>query len=132
MRLSRYTIRVRRLTLLLLFLLASGCGNLGGSSASGISGMVVSSPGCPATAGRTPCPDRPLAFGIEVIEPSKGTVLTSFFSDSFGKFSMNLPPGDYTLRTLNNGSPRVVSGRTVQVKEGRRTEITIKVDSGIK
>ncbi len=97
----------------------------------GIEGVVLIGPMCPVMRADTPCPDRPYAAVISVLDAERAPV-AQFESDDQGRFRLALAPGEYLL------SPESPDGFTrggeqlVTVSAGRFVSVTIHYDSGIR
>lgn len=117
----------------ILLLAACGNGGGGGEPASGVRGIVRLGPVCPVeVAGGSPCPDIPF-HGVVTASNASGEV-ARVETDLAGRFRMSLPPGTYTVVAVPNGTgalPAPVS-RTVVVRVGSFTRISLEVDSGIR
>ena len=108
---------MRRLAAFVLAL-AAGCG--GGTAAardSGIEGLVTIGPQCPVERIDQPCPDKPLAAEVTIVERGSGKVVASVRSDKDGRFAVRLDPGDYTL------SPVVPRGG---IGSGKPVDVTVQ------
>lgn len=98
---------------------------------SGIDGRVTIGPTCPVQRIDSPCPDRPYEVTLTVLDGSMREVAQTR-SDSSGHFRLMLSPGTYTLRPPMTGVSATARGQTVEVAEGRFTEVQIVFDSGIR
>lgn len=122
-------------TAMVAVLVLTACGN-GGSEplSSGIRGRALAGPQCPVVQAGSPCPDKPIEVSVDVLNES-GDRVTTFRTDSDGRFEVDLPPGEYTLDPLppNPDSP-FPSGvqQMVIVESGRFTDVTIQYDTGIR
>jgi hypothetical protein len=117
-------------------LLLAGCGPSlpDAPPNTGIMGQALLGPNCPVVQEGQPCPDRPYVDAeIDLLDDS-GRTLTTLTVDAAGAFRVDLPPGRYTLvpRPLE-GVPFPTAGeQTVEVTEGRYTEVIVSYDSGIR
>jgi hypothetical protein len=117
-----------------LTLLLAACGaGLGAQPGTGIEGLITTGPMCPNQ--QSPCPDRPVATEVLVLDVS-GQQVTTFKSDSTGHFKVDLPPGTYTLKPVTSSSapgvPPYASVTTVTVVQGKYTSVQLRFDTGIR
>jgi hypothetical protein len=101
---------------------------------SGVRGVVVVDAGCPPTAGERACPTGPLAARLRFVAEGGGPPAREVVSGPDGTFSVVLPPGRYDVLPDNEAGalyPRA-DPATVEVHEGRFTELTIRFDSGVR
>lgn len=102
----------------------------------GISGTVLLGPTCPVM--RNPpdpqCADKPYATSLEVTTVDGTKVITRFSSDTQGKFKVNVPPGEYIIRSIptNNFYPRCGTSETIRVKLHEFTNAPVSCDTGIR
>ena len=95
----------------------------------GIHGTILAGPACPGPARLdSPCPDRPVAMTIEVVNGSD--VAATITSDAAGTFSVSVAPGSYTLRS-KNGLP-ILRSQAVVVISGQYTNVELHADTGIR
>ncbi len=101
----------------------------------GVRGTVLLGPSCPVM--RNPpdpqCADKPYQSTFVITTLGGNRVIKSFSSDIAGKFKVNLPPGEYSIRSAstNNIYPRC-SSNDVTVRVGIFTDIPISCDTGIR
>ncbi len=101
-----------------------------------IFGTVLLGPNCPVI--REPpdpeCADKPYETSLVVTTADGARVIKEFNSDSNGKFNVDLPPGEYAIRSaaIANIRPHCSSNGTVRVKSNDSTEIVISCDTGIR
>jgi len=90
-------------------------------------------PMCPVIQEGQACPDQPYAVKLE-IENRAGRVIARSSSDEKGKFRIPLEPGEYWLMPVpsNPGGPPSAAPIPFQVKEGKWTNLTVLMDSGIR
>jgi hypothetical protein len=134
---------MRLARVLLLLALVAGCGDSavrtngdagGGSSGSGIEGIVLVGPQCPVERADSPCPDRPLPDAeFRVVKRPSGDVVRTVRSGKDGRFRVALDAGDYTLEPVP-GSGGFPFGKPtdVTVRAGAYTNVTVSFDSGIR
>ena len=106
-----------------------------GQSGSGIQGIVLLGPTCPVE--RNPpdpqCADKFYQTSL-VVTTSDGTqTIKTFSSDADGKFSVQLPPGAYAIRSAPSSSmlPRCSTG-TIDVGTAAYASTNIYCDTGIR
>lgn len=97
----------------------------------GIEGMVTIGPTCPVERVGSPCPDRPYEATIAVLD-SAGRQVAEARSGADGHFLVLLPPGTYTLRPRQSGTPPHAAEVTVTVAAGYMTDVQVAFDSGIR
>ena len=102
-------------------------------SGSGIRGMVTIGPTCPGPARPGQACTQPYA-AVLVITKRDGTEVARVTSGDDGKFSIDLPPGDYTIVPKNESGSRLpVAGPTEgSVPSGRFFEVGIQFYTGIR
>ena len=101
-------------------------------SGSGIEGVITISPSHPGPT-REGVPDsRPLGNTNLVVQNAAG-VVTTFTTDTEGRFRVPLPPGHYTV-SLKDGQRRI--GRfgpfEVDVTAGKMTTVAWQCDTGMR
>jgi hypothetical protein len=118
---------------MLLLFGSSGCAG-GGQAASdtGIRGIVLLGPMCPVEVLGSPCPEEPMAH-TEVQVVRHGDVVATVISESDGTFEVGVPPGDYVVRAVVEGSgPPTAKPVSVTVHGGAFADVQVLVDSGIR
>ena len=102
---------------------------------SGITGTVLLGPTCPVV--RNPpdpqCADKPYRTTLAVTTVDGARVVTTFTSDSNGTFSVQVPPGEYAIRSAaaSNILP-YCSDEHVVVRASAYTTTTVRCDTGIR
>jgi hypothetical protein len=99
----------------------------------GIQGMVQVGPTCPVERINSPCPPHPLAATV-VVRDGAGAEVARFTSGADGRFTVDLPPGTYSLTGLTLGStpmPRPIP-TSVTVTQGTYVTVNVEYDSGIR
>ncbi|MHB8491118.1 MAG: hypothetical protein ACYDA6_02740 [Solirubrobacteraceae bacterium] len=127
-----------RLVALAMFVALVACGSaLGRAPDSGIVGRIVAGPTCPVE--RVPpvpgCAPRALVATLRIRRVGSRAKTTRVRSQSDGRFRVSLPPGTYTVQALPQAGsplPRPPSPRSVQVRQGHFTAVTITYDTGIR
>jgi hypothetical protein len=127
---------MRRLSILLLFVLsavAACAGDAAGDGTSGIEGRVTIGPQCPVMLEGSPCPDAPYVAIVRVVQD--GTEVATGRSAQDGSFRISVAPGRYVVEgiPLEEGG-MVVAGAQhhVVVTAGRYTRVDLAFDSGIR
>jgi hypothetical protein len=112
---------------------ASACGSSGPGSAgeATVTGRVLSAPSCPVERADSPCPPRPVANASVVALRGQETV-ASTHTDATGRFRLQVQPGRYLIRATNVGGLGSTAEKSVLVKAGQTTRLTLTVDSGIR
>lgn len=98
---------------------------------SGIEGVVTIGPTCPVQRIDSPCPDRPYAAEIIVLDGARKRV-AGVASGADGRFRILLPPGVYTLSPQHKNALSNAPEQLVTVVAGRITSVQIVFDSGIR
>lgn len=101
---------------------------------SGIIGTVTLGPTCPVQ--RTPpdsvCADRPYATTLDLLSMS-GVMLKKITVDESGKFTVNILPGQYQIKSASAALyPRLTQGGPIVVVANTYTTVHIQFDSGIR
>jgi hypothetical protein len=97
----------------------------------GTYGTVTAGPTCPVERPDQPCPPQPVSAQIDA-QDSTGRVAGTTHSDSQGRYTLPLPPGDYTLNaSTGNSMPRCQPVK-VTVTSGSPTRADISCDTGIR
>ena len=110
--------------------------NIVPTTSSGIKGTVLLGPTCPVL--RNPpdpqCADKPYQTALSLTTPDGLKVLQYFSSDSTGKFSIDVSPGNYMIRqTVGIASyPRCRSTGIISVQANTYTQSTVYCDTGIR
>lgn len=140
------SVRTHRLPLLALAgllacLLVAGCSEIGINldtppPPSGIRGLVLLGPTCPVAASPganepVPCL-TPYAATLVVLD-SENAVVARVTSGSDGKFSVDVPPGDYVVAPeTGSDSYPIAQPQSVTVAAGQYVEIQVNYDTGIR
>jgi len=78
-----------------------------------------------------PCPDKPWE-GVVAVEDLSGRQVTRTTTDAEGRFSIELPPGEYVLVTLTDGFLPAPANLTITVVADQVTHAELLLDSGIR
>lgn len=101
-----------------------------------IYGSVLLGPVCPVM--RNPpeaqCADKPYATSLAVTTPDGARVIKTFSSDATGKFSVEIPSGQYAIRSaaVANILPYCQSNGTFTVPVNDSVEVQVSCDTGIR
>ena len=99
---------------------------------SGIEGQTLMGPACPGPVQvDTPCPDTPVQATITILNANTEQI-AQVESDSQGLFTINLPPGVYTLQPEPLSVIQHAEPMTVTVVAGDFVSVIIAYDSGIR
>lgn len=97
----------------------------------GIRGVVTIGPTCPVESASSPCPPRP--FDGIVRATGAGDVVVEVHTDAQGRFVFDVEPGTYTVTAVTPTPPfPAASPLTVVVTPGAYTNVTLRMDSGIR
>jgi hypothetical protein len=100
----------------------------------GIRGNVILGPRCPVVReGERGCDDVPYQTSL-MLTPADGTnALRTFSSDEKGRFSIQVPPGEYMIYdAATSVLPECATRVAVIVEDGIYAETTVYCDSGIR
>ncbi len=113
------------------------CPNPGSTTtATGITGTVLLGPTCPVV--KDPpdevCADKPFETSLAVTTADGARVIAEVRSDARGAFVVNVPPGEYAIRSAAaaNILPYCGSGETIRVPVQGFVEATVRCDTGIR
>jgi hypothetical protein len=122
--------------LVLIAILALGCGSEQEAAApadSGVRGLVLLGPHCPAEQADMPCPDEPFEAEIRVVDPGSGEVVATTRSGKDGRFVVELAPGSYMLEGVSPGEAFPFAKPVdVTVEPHAFTNATVAFDTGIR
>lgn len=103
-----------------------------------LKGTVIKSPTCagPQRVGQICEAPYPNGEFILYREEGRGNVhlveIKSVKTDSLGKFTTNLEPGNYKLKNLKSGIGNDVTNNDINIVAGKTTTITFNIDTGIR
>jgi hypothetical protein len=125
----------RHLALAVLWLLAA-CGPATATSSptSGVEGQVTLGPMCPVLNLESPCPDRPYATRLDVMDHTQQRIIVTINTDQDGRFRQPLPPGDFVLVPAggsNGGLPRA-NPTPFHLAPDEWLTLDVSYDSGIR
>ena len=111
------------------------CGNGDGSdepppSDSGIRGVVLAGPQCPAVTAVSPCPDLPWDGIVRI--SSGGDEVAEVATDAQGEFRLTVEPGTYEVTPIVADGIASADAKSVTVVAGRFAEVALGVDTGIR
>lgn len=115
----------------------SGCGasepGQGGGD-TGIRGVLLSAPGCPAESMASPCPGMGLVGQVQVTRAGTSEVVAEAVSSAHGDFRVTVPAGRYVVRASSStGVMRPPTSRAiVTVQPHQVARVTLRFDSGIR
>ena len=99
-----------------------------------IEGTVQAGPTCPVERIDSPCPDRPIEADVTILDGA-GAVVARARSDAHGHFTVEVPPGSYTVRgepPATGPFPRPAQPVEVTVVAGATAAVTLTYDTGIR
>ncbi len=104
------------------------------SGTSGIKGSVLLGPQCPVVRDTEDCPDKPYATTLVIITKDESRRTKEFQSDENGMFNVQVPPGEYIIRSAgtSNTRPSCSSRSNIIVKNNEYTETVVLCDTGIR
>ena len=101
-----------------------------------ILGNVLLGPTCPVVQNPPDpnCTDKPFQTDLVLTTADQSRDLQEFSSDIYGKFRLELPPGEYAIRSAAaaNLFPYCASSEPIRVGANRTTELTVYCDTGIR
>jgi hypothetical protein len=100
----------------------------------GITGQTLIDGGCPVIRADSPCPNRPVAATLSLLDATTNAVRATITTDAQGHFTTAAPPGSYLLHAdrVAGQLPRRPETMPVTVTAGRYTPVTMVLDSGIR
>ena len=100
----------------------------------GITGQTLIDGGCPVIRADSPCPNRPVATTLSLLDAATNAVRATITTDAQGHFTVTAAPGSYVLRADRVAAqlPRRAASMPVTVTAGRYTSVTMLLDSGIR
>jgi hypothetical protein len=116
-----------------LAVILAGCGGAEPPAGTGVEGVVTIGPMCPVVQVGQPCPDKPYAAKLTVVNPS-GKAITRASADADGRFRIPLEAGDYLLQAeaTDDGPFPGPASLSFSVSEGAWTRLEVILDSGIR
>jgi hypothetical protein len=105
------------------------------TSDSGIRGTVLLGPTCPVE--KIPpdpaCADKPYKINLVLTIADQSRIITEFSSDTNGKFTVKIQPGEYAIRSAAaaNILP-YCSHDALKVEANKFTDIIVSCDTGIR
>jgi hypothetical protein len=113
--------------------LSDGTKDLFSEDISAIKGVVMLGPTCPVI--KNPpdeqCADKPYSASFEIVS-TDGTFVKDFSSDQNGNFYIEVPPGEYTIKSTGQKSLPYCPNLAVDAQLGQTAQITISCDTGIR
>ena len=100
---------------------------------SGVEGLVLLGPTCPAVQSGTQCPDRPFEADLTILDLD-GEEVARGKSEADGIFRIPLPPGEYVLAPEQPFPDLPPFARPIEfeVKPGEYVQLDIRYDSGVR
>lgn len=101
-----------------------------------IFGVVMLGPTCPVEMypPDPKCADRPYATTLALTTPDGAKVIKTFSSDAAGKFYVEVPPGQYTIRSAATANilPYCQNNDTINLSANGSVEVAVSCDTGIR
>lgn len=100
-----------------------------------ITGTVLFGPTCPVMQDppESECADRFYATELVLTSVDGSRVIKGFSSDSDGQFNIDVPPGEYAVRSAGtNIIPQCGTPTPIIVKANDSIDVTVHCDSGIR
>lgn len=101
-----------------------------------IFGTVALGPSCPVVSDPPDpeCEDKPYQTKLELVTQGGIKVVKKFSSDTNGKFSINIPPGEYLIRSAPSDEifPYCLIDDIVTVQPNESVEVMVLCDTGIR
>ena len=103
------------------------------SNNSGVEGLVLIGPTCPAAQSGTECPDQPFEANLTILDLD-GEEVAQGKSDADGIYRISLPPGEYVLVPEQPipDIPPFASPIEFEVAPGEYVELDVLYDSGVR
>jgi hypothetical protein len=120
-------------TLILLLVAAAGCGGGGGATDSSTGTLrltAVAGPTCPVQQAGKDCDPRPVDRAVVDVRSAGESV--ERLTISHGNASISLPPGSYTLVVEEGSGMSAPDPRTVRIRDGETSAVTLSFDTGIR
>jgi hypothetical protein len=105
------------------------------SSMGVLGGKVTVGPICPVERAETPCSVPPEAYTSRqvVVYSSDGkTEIARQNFDETGNYTINLPPGNYIVKTWQPGALGAGVAHNITIRSGEITELNLDIDTGIR
>ena len=103
---------------------------------SGVEGQITLGPTCPVMQNppNPQCADRPYETTIQIIKVGspQGAPFMSVKTDSEGRYSVTLPPGEYALQPVGGNTLPRCETKEVTVVASKMTEANLSCDTGIR
>ena len=114
-------------------MLLIGCRLAAPDTHSGVRGRVLVGPSCPVVQAGATCPDQPYPASLDVVNPV-GRLVARLRADERGEFAVGLPEGTYSLAaTAADDAPLPwTEPLEIVIRSGAWTEVTVRMDSGIR
>ncbi|OGY61172.1 MAG: hypothetical protein A3F99_00740 [Candidatus Colwellbacteria bacterium RIFCSPLOWO2_12_FULL_43_11] len=106
------------------------------TSVSAVNGLVLLGPTCPVVKDppEEQCADKPYKTNLALTTNDGARVIKEFSSDENGRFIVEAPPGEYSIRSAvaSNIWPYCSSNETIKLEAGSSVETTVSCDTGIR
>ncbi len=128
--------KISLISLAIILIVAGGVGvYVWQQSKSGIKGIVLLGPICPVE--RIPpdpaCAEKLYQTRLVLTSADQAFVIKEFSSDASGRFSVEVPPGKYTIRSAAAADVLpFCSTDTISVGAGQFVNVTVHCDTGIR
>ena len=111
----------------------AGCRLAAPDAGSGVRGRVLVGPSCPMVQAGETCPDQPYPASLDVVDPV-GRLVARLEADERGEFAVSLPEGTYVLAVSAASDAPLpwADPLEIVVRSGAWTEVTVRMDSGIR
>jgi hypothetical protein len=121
---------MRTIFVALVAALAIGCGSAtGGTSTSGLQGLVMRGPTTPVCRVNEPCEEP--APNVKLTFYRSGKAVAQVKTNAKGRYRIGLRPGTYSVRT-NATFGKVPSPSRARVPRGRYARVVFHIDTGIR
>ncbi len=103
----------------------------GASQLASLSGTVSAGPGAPVCSSQYGCGSAVVANHTLQILNRQGKVIDTTATDIYGKYSVHIPPGHYSLKLVPPVGMGTIKNNEVDVKSGNNT-FNLEADTGIR
>ena len=112
--------------------MAVGCGSgAPGAALVALTGTVTAGPTCPVERPDQPCPPVPVAGSVDALRSGGGSAGRATI-DADGRFTIELPPGSYTLRVLHDGPFPACPDTAITLERDAPRTVDFSCDTGIR
>jgi hypothetical protein len=106
-----------------------------GGKASGIRGSILLGPRCPGPQGdrNAACDDTPYQKRLVITTSDQTQVIKEFSSDHQGRFTVEVEPGEYAIRSATAADVLPYCSRgTITVTTSQFTDTTVRCETGLR